>query len=79
MIPEIYYIAFVLGYDLLQTRLSGELNLECDTCFSICMGIADEFMKSVLYATYRGSTYEALQVWLGCNNELVERMIADGR
>lgn len=73
------YFVFVLGYDLLQTRLSGELNLDCDTCYDTCLRIVVEFMKSVEYLTYRGSGYEALQVWLENNNELAERIIADGR
>lgn len=59
-----YYIAFVLGYDLLWETLNGGYTLECDTCFEICLRLADEFMASEEYKDMSMSTYDALQEWI---------------
>lgn len=73
-----YYIAFVLGYDLLQEKFmkyhDGEYPCECDTCFDICLYLAEKFVESVEYATMDCSAYDALQAWLENYSEFIDEV-----
>lgn len=65
------YIAFVLGYDLLNNKLQNSISPECDSSYDICSSFAEQFINSKEYKNVKYSTYEMLQEWLNKNPELV--------
>lgn len=71
MIDEKYYLAYVLGYDLLHQEIRLSNNNECDTSFENCLEIIDSFLNSELYLNAKCSTYEALETWLAENYDYV--------
>ncbi len=73
MFEEQYYLAYVLGYDLLHDLIESSNKSECDVSFEICMQIAADFMSSVEYRTAKCSLYEALETWLRDNTNRVNR------
>ena len=64
MVEERYYLAYVLGYDLLHDTIDVSNNSECDTSFEICLKIVDEFMGSEDYKDMRFSTYDNFRGWI---------------
>ena len=81
-----YYIAFALGYDLLQEKFKkyyegddddvekGLCFCETDTCFDICLYLAEKFVESVEYATMDCSAYDALQAWLENYSDFIDEV-----
>lgn len=77
-----YYYAFVLGYDLLHYKFKeyhvdedGDGHYcECDTCFDICLYLAEKFVESVEYVTMDCSAYDALQAWLENHREFIDEV-----
>lgn len=69
------YIAFVLGYDMLQDKLKNSNYPECDICYESCSSLAKQFLQSKEYKNVNHSTYEMLQEWLDNNPDLVKKCI----
>lgn len=69
---ELYYHAFVLGYDLLNDRLQASDNRECDISYDICISLAKLYLDSEEYRNLKYSSYEMLVHWLNNNMELVD-------
>lgn len=69
---ELYYHAFVLGYDLLNDRLQASDNRECDISYDICINLAKLYLDSEEYKNLKYSSYEMLVHWLNNNRELVD-------
>jgi hypothetical protein len=57
------YLAFVLGFDLLQEQLK-EHDLACDEAYDICKNIADDYLKSDYHKDLTISSYDALQKYV---------------
>lgn len=72
---ETTYIAFVLGYDLLNDKLQNSNYPECDICYDSCSSLAEKFLQSKEYKNEKYSTYEMLQVWLDNNPDLINEYI----
>ena len=80
-----YYIAFVLGYDLLHEKfmgyhgndMGGGYPCECDTCFDICLYLAEKFMDSFEYLTMDCSAYDALQEWIETHSKIIDEVTAE--
>lgn len=60
---DLYYIVFVLGYDLLHLTLIGSDECECDLAFDKCCDIAKDFLNSEYNVNTKG-LYECLQDYL---------------
>lgn len=76
---ELYYHAFVLGYDLLNDRLqASELESTCDTAYDICISLAKQYLGSDYYNNIKYSSYEMLVHWLNDNMELVDSYFIGG-
>lgn len=69
---ETAYIAFVLGYDLLNDMLSKSSTPENDICYDFCNMIAGEFLQSEEYKNEKYSTYDMLEKWLDERMEEIE-------
>lgn len=84
-IDDKYYYAFVLGYDLLQDKFmkyhgedaGGSYPCESDTCFDICLYLAEKFKQSVEYVTMDCSAYDALQAWLENYSEFIDEVTSE--
>ena len=84
-IDDKYYYAFVLGYDLLQDKFmkyhgedaGGSYPCECDTCFDICLYLAEKFMDSFEYLTMDCSAYDALQEWIETHSKIIDEVTAE--
>lgn len=66
MVQEYYYIAFILGYDLLADEFG---TLPCDIAFETAIAIARDFLSSRDYFNMDMSMYDALRHWLDNNRE----------
>jgi len=64
-----YYLAFVLGYDLLQKELSESHISECDLSFDYCLELVKSFKESEEYMDMSRSTYDGLRDWIDYNYE----------
>ncbi len=73
---QAYYIAYILGYDILHEYIETSAIPECDTSFDFCFDVATEFMKSEEYLDMRISLYEGLDRWV-CDNETKIREIME--
>lgn len=62
-IGELYYVTFILGYDLLQNELIESENRETDKAFDKCMKIAKEFIDSE-YNTPTKGLYSCVQEFI---------------
>ncbi len=72
---EIHYIAFTLGYDLINeilTRPDTADPLECDIAYDFCDYLARKFIKTDYYKNMQHSTYEMLQEWVNDNQEIIQ-------
>ena len=69
---EISYIAFCLGYDLLNDKLSKSETNECDNVYDFCNYLAKQFIETDYYKNTRQSTYDSLQEWLEDNKEIIQ-------
>lgn len=66
------YMAFVLGYDLLQEKLN-ELELPCDVAYKKCKEIYDSFLCSEEYFLDK-SEYECLQDYIESHKNFINKM-----
>lgn len=73
---QAYYIAYILGYDILHEYIETSAIPECDTSFDFCFDVAMEFMKSEEYKDMSLSLYEALDHWVH-DNEMKIREIME--
>lgn len=69
---EINYITFVLGYDLLNEKLSTSDMNECDNVYDFCNYLAKKFIESDNYKSTYQSTYENLKEWLIDNKDIIK-------
>ncbi len=69
------YIAFVLGYDLLNNKLQNSSFPECDICYDTCSSLAEHFINSEEYKNTNHSAYEMLQEWIDKNSNLINEYI----
>lgn len=72
---EIRYIAFTLGYDLINEMLTKPDTadpLECDIAYDFCDYLARKFIKTDYYKNMKYSTYEMLQEWISDNQEIIQ-------
>lgn len=69
---EISYIAFVLGYDLINETITNAENQECDTNYDFCNYLARKFMETDYYKNIRYSTYDSLKNWVEDNIEAIK-------
>lgn len=75
---DYYYIAFILGYDLLHEPLEKSCISECDLCFEYCLDLARKFKESDEYKDMKQSEYDALCDWVENNyKEICEGMKRD--
>lgn len=69
---EVNYIAFCLGYDLLNEMLSKSEANECDRIYDFCNYLANKFIETDYYKNERQSTYDNLREWLEDNKEIIQ-------
>lgn len=69
---DVNYIAFCLGYDLLNDRLSQAENNECDLVYDFCNYLANKFVETDYYKNEWKSTYDNLREWLEDNKEIIQ-------
>lgn len=69
---EINYIAFCLGYDLLNNKLSNSEKNECDNVYNFCNYLAEKFIKTDYYKNTNKSTYDNLRRWLENNKDIIQ-------
>lgn len=69
---EISYIAFCLGYDLLNDKLSRSETSECDRVYDFCNYLAKKFIETDYYNDRWKSTYDNLREWLEDNKEIIQ-------
>lgn len=69
---EISYIAFVLGYDLLNEMLTNSKTKECDTNYDFCNYLAKKFIETDYYKDQWHSTYDKLQEWVEDNTDSIK-------
>ena len=62
-----YYYVFVLGYDLLNKRLSQSNSAECDISYERCVKVYDAFVDSGYNDDKAYSVYENLQKFVENN------------
>jgi len=78
-IDELYYHAFILGYDLLNDKLqASKLESPCDIAYDICVSLAKQYLGSDYYNNIKYSSYEMLVHWLNDNMELVDSYFIGG-
>lgn len=69
---ESHYLAFVLGYDLLNGMIQKYNTLECDVNYDFCNHIAQQFLQTEEYKNPRYSSYEMLSQWVNENKDKIE-------
>lgn len=70
---EIKYVAFCLGYDLLNKMYSKSKANECDKVYSFSIYLATQFVESNYFENERKSTYDNLQEWLEDNMKIIQK------
>jgi len=61
------YYVFVLGYDLMQERLTKSNDIACDTSYERCTEIYQKFLESDYNNNVHFSDYENLQRFVNDN------------
>ena len=74
MTDEKYYLAYVLGYDLLHDLIADSDNDECDVSFELCLDLIEEFYRSELYLNAECSVYDSLSNWIYDNIEHIKSL-----
>ena len=69
---EIKYIAFVMGYDLLNDMLAKSTANECDRVYDFCNYLANKFIDTDYYKNEKYSTYEMLDSWINDNKDIIK-------
>lgn len=70
-----YNMIFVMGYDLLHSKLDY-WDLPCDVAFDICKEIYNDFLNSEEYQ-WDMSEYEALQIYILNNRKSIDSLIEE--
>lgn len=68
------YMIFVLGYDLLQKKLTLLDDCPCDIAYETCIDIYNEFLESEENQQEK-SEYECLQDWIENHPGTISRLI----
>lgn len=69
---EIHYIAFCLGYDLINSTFNNSEVKECDIAYDFCDYLAKKFIETDYYKNEKHSTYEMLQEWVNDNKDIIQ-------
>ena len=69
---ETSYIAFGLGYDLLNEMLTNSETRECDINYDFCNYLAKKFMATEYYKNDWQSTYDNLRDWIEDNTDNIK-------
>lgn len=69
---DVNYIAFCLGYDLLNNRLSQAENNECDLVYDFCNYLANKFVETDYYKNEWKSSYDNLREWFEDNKKIIQ-------
>ncbi len=69
---EIQYVAFVMGYDLLNDMLTKSTANECDRVYDFCNYLANKFIDTDYYKNEKYSTYEMLDSWINNNKDIIK-------
>ena len=69
---EISYIAFVLGYDLLNEMITNSKVKECDINYDFCNYLAKKFIQTDYYKDEWHSTYDNLRDWIEDNTDNIK-------
>lgn len=75
-VDERYYLAYVLGYDLLHDKIEASDFSECDTSFDKCLQIVDKFMGSEEYKEEK-SSYESLRDWIKAHRNKIAMLFEE--
>ena len=68
------YMIFVLGYDLLQKKLTSMDDCPCDVAYETCIDIYNKFLDSEEIQQDK-SEYECLQDWIESHQGTIDRLI----
>ena len=68
------YMIFVLGYDLLQGKLTSFDDCPCDWAYEVCADVYNEFLESEESAQNKGE-YECLRDWIENHPGTIDRFI----
>lgn len=68
------YMVFVLGYDLLQEKLTSLDDCPCDWAYEKCKEIYNTFLKSDENIPTK-SEYECLRKWIVINSGKIDCML----
>lgn len=71
---HIGYMLFVLGYDLLQEKLTSFDDCPCDWAYEVCVDVYNEFLESE-ESEQDKSEYECLQDWIKNHPGTIDRFI----
>lgn len=69
---EIPYLAFCLGYDLLNEKLRRLENRECDMVYEFCDYLARKFMATDSYKNKWNLSYDNLKEWFEDNKDMIQ-------
>lgn len=67
------YIAFILGYDLLNKYFSNSKTPECDIVYEFCDKLSNKFVNTEYYKNSHISLYEALEKWVEANKSSIKK------
>lgn len=70
-----YYLVFVLDYDLLHDEIMKCDNKCCDDVFDTLKEIVVLFLNSEEYKNFAYSTYEALQLFINNNMQMIKTIL----
>lgn len=69
---EVSYIAFILGYDLLNEMITNSEVKECDINYDFCNYLAKKFIETDYYKNEWKSTYDNLKEWVEDNTDIIK-------
>ena len=69
---DVSYIAFVLGYDLLNEMITNSEVKECDINYDFCNYLARKFIETDYYKDEWHSTYDNLRDWVEDNTDNIK-------
>ncbi|MGF7010621.1 cyclic pyranopterin phosphate synthase [Lachnospiraceae bacterium PF1-22] len=75
-LKEKAYIAFILGYDLLQQEMD-ELDIACDDAFELANDFATMYLQSGYQENYHMSDFECLVQWIEHNKKEIYDLMSN--
>lgn len=66
------YFTFVLGYDLLNDKLSQMKENECDVVYDFCEYLTRTFVETEYYKDMSKSAYDNLKEWIEDNKDIIQ-------